>query len=161
MKNTQREVREEKSDRCLGEAERSKNAYTLRLSDAYGHSSFSCDDSSHDLCRYRHLLWPWELLHFVLMFGLTGDCGNWRSLGGFFSMTSHRFLLCAGIMINIHLSSCGFFRDIRYWWWIEVLILLWTHHPWKIYFWYFASVQNIEFIKSTLLLKYKCEMNSF
>lgn len=28
-----------------------KHAYTLRLSDAYGHLSFSCDDSSHDLCR--------------------------------------------------------------------------------------------------------------
>lgn len=33
----------------LGNTE--KNAYTLRLTDAYGHSSFSCDDSTHDLCR--------------------------------------------------------------------------------------------------------------
>ena len=109
---------------------------------------FSCDDSSHDLCRYRRLLWPWELL----MFGLAGDCGNWRSLEGFLFLTSHRLLSMynTSIIINIHQSSCGFFRDMRHWSWIEFFDIALNPPSLEDSF---SSVENIEFISSTLLEK--------
>lgn len=75
---------ERKCDECLCEAKGKKDAYTWDWEMLMGIRGFSCDDSTHDLCRYRRLLWPWELPHFVLMFGLTRDCGSWNSQRGYF-----------------------------------------------------------------------------
>lgn len=126
-----------------------------------GIRGFACDDSTHDLCRYRSLLWPWELPHFVLMFGLTGDCGSLKSHRVFFIYIyifyfdlTHFICACSRIVINIHLSSCGFFRDIKHWWWIEVLILLWTHLPWKLFFLIFDRCADFWSFKYQNFLKW-------
>lgn len=71
---------------------------------------------SHDLFRWRCLHWPWEPLQFVLMFRLTGDCGNRRPLWVFFSLlTSYRFVWCVLVLWSIstlaHVKGGGVQRE--------------------------------------------------
>lgn len=89
------------------------------------------------------------------MFRLTGDCGNWRSLRGIFFFWPHTVsAVWASVVINIHLSSCGFS------WRYELLMIDWgldiTLNPprQENSVWYFASVQSIYL--SIYLSELKC-----